>query len=357
MSLNLFPARVPIGSIQIPDQNGVPQQYTVLPTVEFLRALSDLFKRVGGADGLGNEDLAVLASSAQASDTAARNAIEDLQAIQANSSAAMIAEMQRTIEDLRSQVSEISGAISYIANLRSRIDGVEVLASYREQPRVDWERPGKLGYLKENSVDCTTLNALAEVNLNPAGSDVNLKPTGLGIVVIKPVTAGFIDNMEIGKTTKKPARVTTLNKVIITQPANTATLTLDDASVLITAGSWTETFTFTADTTVTFPVIGTLATLAGIEAFTNKSVNGITLAGTAGSTLNVGTGGTLGTAAYTLASAYVPAMTPVASGGAASTTGATNVAPYGYTTAAQANEIVTKLNLVISALVGDSIMS
>lgn len=46
-----------------------------------------------------------------------------------------------------------------------------------------------------------------------------------------------------------------------------------------------------------------------------------------------------------------------ASGGSVVTTGATNIAPFGYTTAAQADDIVTKLNNVISALVANGIMS
>ncbi len=64
------------------------------------------------------------------------------------------------------------------------------------------------------------------------------------------------------------------------------------------SGAFTTTLTVTANTTLTLPTTGTLATLDGVEALTNKSVNGITLAGTGGSTLNVGTGGTLGSAAY-----------------------------------------------------------
>lgn len=100
------------------------------------------------------------------------------------------------------------------------------------------------------------------------------------------------------------------------------TLSGNDALILRTA----------ADTDVTLPITGTLSTLAGSEAFTNKTYNGLTInsttgtlavtngktltvsntlgfTGTDGSTLNVGTGGTLGTAAYTATSAYVPSNT------------------------------------------------
>jgi hypothetical protein len=85
-------------------------------------------------------------------------------------------------------------------------------------------------------------------------------------------------------------------------------------------------------TDITLPTTGTVVTRTATEALTNKTYNGMTLnsttgtfaltngktftvsntlglAGTDGSTLNVGTGGTLGTAAYTAATAYVPANT------------------------------------------------
>src|SRR5439155_14590969 len=42
---------------------------------------------------------------------------------------------------------------------------------------------------------------------------------------------------------------------------------------LTTSGAFATTFTMTAATGVTFPTTGTLATLAGVEAFTNKTGN------------------------------------------------------------------------------------
>lgn len=51
------------------------------------------------------------------------------------------------------------------------------------------------------------------------------------------------------------------------------------------------------------------------------------------------------------------AQTAYASGGAVSSTAATNAAPYGYTTAAQADGIVTLLNNIRAALVANGIMS
>lgn len=109
--------------------------------------------------------------------------------------------------------------------------------------------------------------------------------------------------------------------------------TLTTAAAFTTVGG-AITLTTSAGSSVTVPATGTLATLAGSEALTNKTVNGLTItpstgtlgigngkvltssntltfAGTDGSTLNIGTGGTLGTAAFTAASAYVPAGTQI----------------------------------------------
>lgn len=106
------------------------------------------------------------------------------------------------------------------------------------------------------------------------------------------------------------------------------------ASSFATSGAFPIVLTVTGSTGVTLPTTGTLATLAGSEAFTNKTYNGntwtagtgtltlgagktltasntITFTATDGSTLAIGTGGTLGTAAYTAATAYVPSNTQI----------------------------------------------
>jgi hypothetical protein len=74
------------------------------------------------------------------------------------------------------------------------------------------------------------------------------------------------------------------NKVTITAPGTGATLTIADNGSLITSGGHSLTFTTSAATSVIMPTTGTLATLAGSETFTNKTltspdINGGTLSG------------------------------------------------------------------------------
>ena len=74
------------------------------------------------------------------------------------------------------------------------------------------------------------------------------------------------------------ATATKINKVTITAPTTSATLTLVTGSSLITAGAYAITLTSTATTGVTLPTSGTLATLAGTEALTNKTLTSPTVA-------------------------------------------------------------------------------
>jgi len=76
---------------------------------------------------------------------------------------------------------------------------------------------------------------------------------------------------------------------------NNGSNTLTLAGNVSYAGSFTQTFTATANTSVTLPTTGTLATLAGSEALTNKTVNGLTITSTTG-TLTLVNGSTLATA-------------------------------------------------------------
>jgi hypothetical protein len=72
-------------------------------------------------------------------------------------------------------------------------------------------------------------------------------------------------------------KLTAVNKVTITEPASSATLTISNGGSLITSGGHSLTLTTSASTNVTLPTTGTLATIAGTETLTNKTLTSPTL--------------------------------------------------------------------------------
>jgi hypothetical protein len=124
------------------------------------------------------------------------------------------------------------------------------------------------------------------------------------------------------------ATATTLNGLIIS--TTTGTLTLVNGSSLITAGAYAITLTATNTTGITLPTSGTIATLAGSEALTGKTYNGLTLTSTTGTftltnakTLTVSDSTTLATNAITLGGGEV--ITFSASNALSLLTGGTSV--------------------------------
>lgn len=133
-------------------------------------------------------------------------------------------------------------------------------------------------------VNATTIGKLKMFG-NTSG-DATIQPSavaGTATVQTLPATTGTLVN-----------RVTTANGVSASN---------SDGALTVTLGAITPT-TINGNTITTGT--GTLTLGAG-KTFTSS--NTLTLAGTDGSTLNVGTGGTLGTAAYTASSAYEVPLT------------------------------------------------
>jgi hypothetical protein len=126
------------------------------------------------------------------------------------------------------------------------------------------------------------------------------------------------------------ATATSINKVAFTAPATSATLTIANGATLATSGAYALTLTATAATNVTFPTTGTLATLAGSEAFTNKTLTAPTIASaniTTALTLT-GASGTSGQVLTSAGSGNVPTWAtpaPITSGTAVASTSGTSI--------------------------------
>lgn len=88
--------------------------------------------------------------------------------------------------------------------------------------------------------------------------------TGTGSIV-------FSDSPTLVTPVLGVASATSVNKLTITEPATSATLTLANGSTLATSGAFSTTITATANTTITLPTTGTLATTANLAQFASTT--------------------------------------------------------------------------------------
>lgn len=171
-TLNLFPARVAIGTASI-DGRVVP----VMMTPEFFRAMSDLLQRVGGPNGVDTGDIEEIANEAlqnsldalltqaagaQAAIAEALKAIDSVW-VQVAQGLAGLSEAEKVIDGLNAQIFQ---SVALISEIGKRVDGLDVMAGYSDQQRVNWERPGKIGSLTPNDGTFLVLrgNSLAKVS-------------------------------------------------------------------------------------------------------------------------------------------------------------------------------------------------
>jgi hypothetical protein len=156
------------------------------------------------------------------------------------SSAAALA-MARGVQELERELAQALHLSARLAELRKQVAALEV-AVVQVAPPTDWEHPGKIG-------------------------------------------AG----------TPNTARFSTVNRVTITAPAGSATLTLGDGK--------------------TFTVASSVA-LAGADGKTLTVSNTLGFSGTEGAFLNIGNGGALGSAAYADTSAFAARSSTALAGAA-----------------------------------------
>lgn len=151
MSLNLFPVRAPIGNTT--DATGRVMKTMMTP--EFARALSDLLFRVGGPDGMGMDDVALLASWDSAPADNARDTGADLVAPAGDQVAALRSE----IAALREQLALAQPALAMlheIEQLRIQFSMIEDPAALVRYLQVKAAKPSDLAPLVASVADAGT---------------------------------------------------------------------------------------------------------------------------------------------------------------------------------------------------------
>ena len=130
------------------------------------------------------------------------------------------------------------------------------------------------------AANVTHAGAFAQTFTATAATNVTLPTTGTlaTLAGTETLTGKTLTSPTLTTPSLGAATATSINKVLFTAPATVATLTLAEGSTLTTAanvthaGAFAQTFTATAATNVTLPTTGTLATLAGTETLTGKTL-------------------------------------------------------------------------------------
>ena len=210
MSLNLFPARVAIGRFMDKDQKSID----VYCTPEFFRAMSDLFARVGGANGVGLDDLALLSLLSDVPTVAP----QDFGSFEPNMSAqhdAQLSVMTRALADIQMLSASVSSLSAEVQRLRESAGNIEMTIGYRDPFRVDWERPGKIGSLTPNTGAFTTISASGQITSTLASGTAPLVVAST--TKVANLNADLLDGTDwtapgtIGGVTPGSASFTTIN--------------------------------------------------------------------------------------------------------------------------------------------------
>jgi len=144
-TLNLFPARVAIGTVR---DDGF-----VMMTPEFFRALTDLLQRVGGPSGNDMGELEALFSieTADAGTKGANAAAQDaLLSAEFSHDGQLFSQLAARIEALETQLSNQADAMAQATQAKAYAEYAQIEYSFAVPP-VDWEHPGKIGAKTANT--------------------------------------------------------------------------------------------------------------------------------------------------------------------------------------------------------------
>jgi hypothetical protein len=119
-------------------------------------------------------------------------------------------------------------------------------------------------------VAANTNTGAATINLNSLGAK-SITKQGTTALAAGDILSGQVHLIEYDGTRFQLLNPTILNGIV--SPSNGGTGVANNAAMTVTgSGNFAYTRTLTATTNVTFPTTGTLATLAGSETFTNKTL-------------------------------------------------------------------------------------
>jgi hypothetical protein len=110
------------------------------------------------------------------------------------------------------------------------------------------------------------------LSVNVDGSTIEINTDSLRVKDGGIGSTKLASSLSLTTPTLGVASATSINKVAITAPATSATLTLSNGSTLATSGGHSITLVSTGSTNVTLPTTGTLATLTGVEQLENKTL-------------------------------------------------------------------------------------